>query len=446
MEALGLLDMPPEIQLRITEFVETRQTLKALSVTSRSLRRIAQSMLFENLQIVLGIELRGSVDDLLANPRICASIRFLWLRGMGQSPGETPRSDEEQLSLIQKILPKMVGLRKVWISQVNLSKAFLDAFLGIAVNMPLQIALALNIYPHSAIPTPHTPLQMSHFAFILTVDHQPLEFYRPLFHASTTTLTWLGIWADGDGIMKLADINLPFLRALTLSIAKDNEVSRTSAAAFITAQRAIRKLILKGEARPLPPIPPNALPNLRELEASPEQVSQLVPGRPVGKIEVISSQHECDQDWFREEVGQSTARVRSLRVHTNTAMLGARMVTRMVTVLPFLKILWLPVFGDVSRSFRLITRTLAAHFLQECLNIVDVLTSLKYLKYLGFNLFRREVWVDLNINDIATKLRNANSSLTCLELRDSGGSGWKNAISVWNEVFGVFHQMESRSY
>jgi len=34
MVAIGLLDIPPEIQLQIAEFVETRQTLKALSVIS----------------------------------------------------------------------------------------------------------------------------------------------------------------------------------------------------------------------------------------------------------------------------------------------------------------------------------------------------------------------------------------------------------------------------
>jgi len=362
MEAIGLLDMPPEIHLQIAEFVETRKTLKALSVTSRSLRRIAQSVLFEFLQITLGIPLRRPVDDLLANPQICASIRMLWLCGMDLSQGTTPRSDEEQLSLIQKILPKMLGLRMVLITNVKLSKAFLDVFLGIAANTPLQIGLYMNIYPYSVIPTPYIRLKIPHLDLSTAVDRPSLEFYRSLFHASTTTLTRLEMWVDGDGIMKLADINLPFLHGLSLEIAEGNEVSRTSAAAFITAQRAIRALALKGKARPLPPIPPNALPNLRALKASPEQVSRLVPGRPLETIEVISSQHECDQDWFREEVGQSTARVRKSRVLTNTAILGTPMVSRMVTILPFLEILWLPVFGDVSWSFRSLTRTLAAHF------------------------------------------------------------------------------------
>ena len=70
MVAIGLLDIPPEIQLQIAEFAETPQTLKALSVTSRSLRSIAQSILFKKLRIDIGTELglRGSVDDLLANP------------------------------------------------------------------------------------------------------------------------------------------------------------------------------------------------------------------------------------------------------------------------------------------------------------------------------------------------------------------------------------------
>jgi hypothetical protein len=212
MVAIGLLDIPPEIQLRIAEFVETSQMLKALSVTSRSLRSIAQSILFEKLRIGLGRELSGSIDDLLANPRICAAIRFLTLRGVWPFSAKLPRNDEEKLSLIKKILPEMVGLRKVSIYQVNLSTAFLDVFLEIAANMPLQITLAWNIYPYDVIPTAHTPLQIPYLHFTSAgVNNRSLEFYRSMLHASATTLTTPSMRADGDEIMKLADTNLPFL-------------------------------------------------------------------------------------------------------------------------------------------------------------------------------------------------------------------------------------------
>jgi len=357
MATIGLLDIPPEIQLQIAEFAETRQTLKALSVTSRSLRSIAQSILFKKLRIDLGTKLsvRGSVDDLLANPRICAAIRVFHLRG----PSSTrPHSDDEQLSHIQKVLPKMIGLKKALISYVNLSKTFLDALLGTAANMPLQISLERNIYPDGVIPTPHIRLQISYLDLRLTLDYPSLEFCRSLFHASATTLTRLNIQGDEGKLVKLADIDLPFLHDLTIS---GTEVSRTGAAAFITAQKAIRKLNLWYTIRPLPPIPPNALPNLQELKASPELVNQLVPGRPVEAIEVIFSLRECDEDWFGEEVTQSTARVRMLRAYSTTIS-DARMVKRMVTILPFLENLWLSVFDDVSWPFRSITKTLAAHF------------------------------------------------------------------------------------
>jgi hypothetical protein len=89
--------------------------------------------------------------------------------------------------------------------------------------------------------------------------------------------------------------------------------------------------------------------------------------------------------------------------------------------------------------------TLAAHFLQTLLNVVEVLTSLKCLKTLRFSLFRGEVWVNHNVNDIATKLRDANSSFSSLEIQEGGANGWKRTISVWNDVFGMFHHMESVS-
>ena len=362
MAAIGLLDIPPEIQLQIAEFVETRQTLKALSVISRSLRSITQSILFEKLRIDLGTNLgrRGSVDNLLANPRICAAIRFLELRGQSDpclSSSTRPRNDDNQLSVIQKMLPEMVGLRKVLIKHFNLSnKALLDAFLWIAANKPLEIVLGWNIYPCGVILTPHICLQISHLQ--LRVNHSSLEFCRWMFHASATTLTGLYISAEGDELMKLADINLPFLHDFTSQI---NEGSRTSVAGFITAQRAIRTLSLWGSMLPLPPIPPNALPNLRELKASAEKVNQLVPGRPVEAIEVTLYQCECDRDWFREEVGESTASVRMLRVHLQTAKIDMRMVKRMVTILPSLERLWLPMCNDVSWPFHSSTQTLVAH-------------------------------------------------------------------------------------
>jgi len=350
MVAIGLLDIPPEIQLQIVAFVEISQALKALSVTSRSLRSIAQSLLFERFRIDLGKDLRGSIDDLLANPRLCAAIRFLELRGRYLLSTKSSRSDEEKLSLIKKVLPEMVRLRKVSIYQVNLSKVFLDAFLGIVANIPLQITLGRNLYPPGISPTPNTPLQISHLHFVVAIDHPSLEFYRPLFLASATTLTRLNVRADGDGLMKLVDIDLPFLHDLTLLITRETEVSRTSSAAFITAQRTIRKLDLRGKVRPLPPLSLDALPDLRELNASTELVNQLVPGRPVEAIEVSTSQG-CVEDWFGEEVARSTARVRKLRVHLNTPILDTRMAKRMVMILPSLESLWLSVFDDVSGLF-----------------------------------------------------------------------------------------------
>jgi hypothetical protein len=439
MTAIGILDIPPETQLQIAQFVEKKQALKALSVTSRSLRRIAQSVLFEKPRIDLEKGLRGSIDDLLANPQICASIRRLELRGQFLMSKSPPRNEEKKLLLVKSILPKMVGLRKVWIYQLNLSKVFLDAFLEIAASIPLQVSLHWNIYPPYISPTPNKPLQISRLHFIATVDHPSLEFHRSVFRASSATLTGLNVRADGDGLMKLADISLPLLYDLTLFITTENEVSRTSAAAFIAAQRTIRKLDLRGKVHPLPPLPPGALPDLRELNASTELVNQLVPGRPVEAIEVSSSLG-CDQDWFGEEVTRSTARVRKVRVYLNTAILDTKPVKRMVALLPSLERLWLSVCDDVSGPFARLSWLIR---LQTLLDVAEVLTSLKCLNTLRINLPQRETWVNHDVNGIATKLRNANSSFSFLEIRRGGGRGWKNTVSIWNEVLGVFHPMES---
>ena len=353
MVAVGLLNIPPEIQLQITEFVGTTKTLKALSVISRSLRSIAQSLLFKRFRIYLFKELRGSIDDLLANQQICAAIRVLEVgRFRLGSRLSIPHSTEERLSLIKRLLPELVGLRGVWIHQLNLNVTFMASVLEIAAKIPLKVKVGWNVYPSDISSMFSAPLLISHLHLGSIIDQPSLDFYRAVFRASAATLTELDMRSDGDGLMHLANIDLPCLHTLVLSllIMTENKLSSTSAAAFITVQRTIRKLDLKGEVSLFPPLPPSALPDLRELHGSTELINQLVPGRPVEAIEIIAFRGS-DQDWFGQEVAHSTARVRKLRVHLDAGMFNTQIVKRMVTVLPSLESLWLPVFHDVSRPF-----------------------------------------------------------------------------------------------
>ena len=347
MVVIGLLDTPPEIRLQVAEYVETGQTLKALSVTSRSLRCIAQPLLFERLRINFKKPLRGSIDDLLANPQICAAIRLLELTGRSLLNSRIPHSDEQKLSLIQKLLPELVGLRRVWIHQLNLSMSFVATFLEIAAKIPLRVNLRCNIYPSGISSMSDAPLRISHLHLGSIIIQRSLEFYRAVFRASAATLTELNVVVGRDGLMHVADIDLPCLHTLVLIITIETELSRTSVSAFITVQRSVRKLDLRGKMRPLHPLPPSALPNLRELHGPTEVVNQLVPGRPVEAIEVSADQRS-DQYWFGEEVARSTARVRKLRVYLRTEIRETRMVGRMVTILPSLESLWLPVSDHVS--------------------------------------------------------------------------------------------------
>jgi hypothetical protein len=284
---VGLLDIPPEIQLQIAEFVEPTQALKALSVTSRSLRGIAQSVLFKSFRIDLR-QLRGSIDDLLANPQICAAIRFLDLQGK-DSYGE------EELLLVKELFPWIIGLRVVCICEVAITRVFMDAFLEMAANIPLQVNLCTNVYPPGIAPTPNTPLRISRLRLQFSfASSRLIDCYQQMLCASAATLTELNIntyggaalteLTFGDGLMELADINLPFLRNLFLTIAPGDRGSRVCVAAFITAQRTVRKLYLRGR---IGPVPPCALPDLRELDAPVYAVKQLVPGRPVEVIRAV---------------------------------------------------------------------------------------------------------------------------------------------------------------
>ena len=118
MVAIGLLDIPPEMQLQIAEFVETSKMLKALSVTCRSLLRIAQSLLFDTFRIDLGMPLRGSIDDLLANPGVCAAIRSL---EVGQFSSLIPNNNNEQMRRIGVASANLESIRRLGYSSVDSS-------------------------------------------------------------------------------------------------------------------------------------------------------------------------------------------------------------------------------------------------------------------------------------------------------------------------------------
>jgi hypothetical protein len=241
-------------------------------------------------------------------------------------------------------------LRAVEIVHVNLSRELIDAFLETASRIPLRVHLVENLYPLGTGEMHANPLRISH---LNRVDCVPgpyeINFYRPLFRASATTLTELQSKLGWHGCKELAGIDLPLLHSLTLYTLLYAE---TSATAFLSVQKTIRKLELRGRCGRLPAVPPSALPHLRELNAPDEQVKQLVPGRPVETVTIFIS-HEADQDQFGEELAWSTAQVRTLRVKLG-AIISPRMVERMVTILPSLENLWFFVPKIVSGPLALL--------------------------------------------------------------------------------------------
>jgi hypothetical protein len=144
MVAIGLTGLPLEIQLEIAQLAKKRQALKALSLTCRSLRNTVLSVLFEKVRLYTEWWFRGSINDLLANPQICASIRFLWL---GSSEEDPSHGYGEYLLGLRKRLPELFRLRAVEIDQVDLSKELIDAFLETASRIPLRVHLVKNTYP-----------------------------------------------------------------------------------------------------------------------------------------------------------------------------------------------------------------------------------------------------------------------------------------------------------
>ena len=320
MAATSLLDMPPEIQLQIAEVAQSNQAMKALSITCRRLRNIAQSVLFQMLSIQLGKRQRGSIDDLLANPRICASVRVLRIHSSSWPPSERFHGLEaEDLPPFKNLLLEMVGLRGLKMVNVNLSGVLLDAFLEIAAKVPLIVYLNIDSYPpisggtvggtvgeafHTP-PAPTLPLRISELDVSIYLTQPGLHQF--LLRATASTLTRLDLAIYEDILMKFEGISLPSLSKLVLFVRTPDRVPITNGAGFIAAQRTITLLFLDGDIG-LPPFPPDALPNLRTISGPTKLLRTLIPGRPVERICVYSRQAD-DPGWLKEEIAQSTAPV-----------------------------------------------------------------------------------------------------------------------------------------
>jgi hypothetical protein len=442
MVVIGLLDIPPEVQLQIAEFLEGCSALNALSVTSRSLRGIAQSVLFESVRIDLEKGPWDSIGDLLANPRICAAIRSLTLHAWCPAKrADPPRNNEEKLLLVKELLPKMVGLREVVIYGVHLSSMFMDGFLEMAAKIPLKrVRLCANTIPPGVCATPNAPLRIPDLHLASNYGNLATNLYLPMLCASSATLTTLSIQVKGDVLMVLGGIELPLLHNLSLSLVRENEMSGVGAADFIAAQRAVKKLYVGWDVGPLPP---GTLPNLQELDASIDLVKQLVPGRPVEEITIYPSLTGNNEDWWWEEIVKSTAVVRKLYLDAGVGngILNIGMVEQMVTRFPFLEILGLSLHDDVRWLLSLL------HFdsfflLQTLLDIVEVLTSLKHLMQLRITLYGRnsEIRVNRDITSaIATNLRKGNSCFSTIVIWEMDRC--RNTDFAWSEEFGVFHRV-----
>ena len=186
---------------------------------------------------------------MLANPRICAAISFLGRYMLSANP---PHSDEGKLSIIKGLLRKAVGLRAVCIFRVNVSRVLMDAFIEMTARIPFQFTLYMSMYPPGTGPTPNLSLPISNLHLASSAADPSIDFYHPMLCASAATLTELSMVTNGDRLMKLVGIDLPFLHNLTMFIHSENEVSAMNTSAFITAQRMIRKLYLMVHSRRAP--------------------------------------------------------------------------------------------------------------------------------------------------------------------------------------------------
>ena len=119
------------------------------------------------------------------------------------------------------------------------------------------------------------------------------------------------------------------------------------------------------------------------------------------------------------------------------------MVEQMVTILPSLERLWLPVFEDVSGLFALSLDSFSlSHYSKSPKSSLPSSAS----RTLHVNLFRREGKRCVDQNDvsfIATNLRQSNSCFSFIEIWEDVSGGWENTVFVWEQVSGVFYRVGS---
>ena len=325
--------LPFEIVDHIVGYLAFKDVRSIAHVCS-AFRLPAQVRLFRTIQVLAGsfTAYIDRIESLLSSPHLlqypsCLRVES-FTRGSMQHPS---------LQLLLNHLPVMSRLRDVYISlESGDYSRVLSALESLVSRREITLSLGVNLAPDLRISNNPLPIH----TLELWVDTSNHQVATRLIQKCSQSLRHLRLF--------LRDNNpppLPFLPHLSEFFAYANlhkvcnDLDLMSLFPFLDQHPTITRLILSYQFTLSGQPPPNLLPNLQYLQATPPIVERLIPGRPVNDIYAINPSRIAycfPADIMLRPFRQSFVPVTSLEISASTHFPNDSVIN-MVRFLPKLR-------------------------------------------------------------------------------------------------------------
>ena len=296
-----VLRCPPEIIHFIAMYLPapTSPTLKSLSLTCRALQTIAQSILLESVKVLLRSEWRPNA---CVNALVTTSVRRLAVVG--------PNRLRERLCAVESILLKLLALKSICLSCLQLDAPLLGAVLEVAAQKPLQLELQYVSILHSPTfasgPLLITSLFVASNSYHKKYAANLQTLIEHLCRASSDSIEELRLNTDEKYLTVLVDLPMPCLSKVSLRAPPDG------VAAFLKKHPSITFLELMADSIYPLSLPMDALPKLRELRAWPYVINALVRCRPIHSLTIHTIYPKAK---LLDSIKTSTRPIETLHLH-----------------------------------------------------------------------------------------------------------------------------------
>ena len=287
--------LPDELLVAIVECCD-QKTRKSLSLVSRRLRKPSQHIIFKTVYIPsnafetvvprFAIEDGGHLPEVLQNDRLSSYIQTISI----SQCNPLHHLEVNTMELLFTALHQIQPLRDIELSEISFSTTMLDRLCEVLSTRLYSLKLWFCSYP-ADYTIQQAALKIQRLELALeypTPSPKTINTVVAIIERSLASIASLNL---SPGLYILAYLGtmprLMSLNGLSTSPGDGELLSH-----FLVANPQLVEFAFDGVFHRLPLLsllPPSALPNLRIIRSTPEQIHHVLPGRPVSKVEIYQS-------------------------------------------------------------------------------------------------------------------------------------------------------------